>query len=58
MADSHDKVLSEFDAFREAGVTDFVPEPRQKTLANYLRSIESLSEHLKRGGASLDLPAS
>ncbi len=57
MADNHDQILSEFDALREAGVTHFVPEPRQRTLADYLRSIESLSELMKRAGASLDLLA-
>lgn len=57
MADNHDQILSEFDALREAGVTHFVPEPRQRTLADYLRSIESLSELMKRGGASLDFLA-
>jgi hypothetical protein len=57
MADNHDQLLGELDAFREAGVTHFVPEPRQRTLADYLRSIELLSELMRRGGAWLDLPS-
>ena len=58
MLDDHDQVLSEFDAFCEAGVSYFVPEPRQRTLAAYQQSIESLCELLKRGGASFDFPGS
>jgi hypothetical protein len=54
MADNHEKILSEFDALHEAGLTDFVPQPRQEILARNLRSIEWLSELTKRGGASLD----
>ena len=54
-ADNHDQILRDFDAFRQTGVTHFVPEPRQKTLADYLQSIESLSDLMNRGGASLDL---
>jgi alkanesulfonate monooxygenase SsuD/methylene tetrahydromethanopterin reductase-like flavin-dependent oxidoreductase (luciferase family) len=58
MADNRDKILSEFDVFREAGVIHFVPQPRQQNLASYLRSIEVLAELMQRAGASFDSPVS
>jgi hypothetical protein len=58
MADSHDKVLSESDALREAEVTHVVPLPHQQLLSDYMRSIELRSEFLQGGGASFGLLAS
>jgi hypothetical protein len=58
MADNHDDILSEFDALRRDGVTHFVLHPRQNTLADHLRSIESQFELMKRTGASLEVLAS
>jgi hypothetical protein len=50
--------FSEFDALREDGVTHFLPQPPQGTLADRLRSIVSEFELMKSDGASLEVLAS
>ncbi len=52
LEDDPDKILSELRAYREAGVDHVVAEPRQRSLTEYLRSIESIAQLLQRGGAS------
>lgn len=48
IADSADQILREIDAYRAAGVTHFVSEPRQRTLDGTLRSIEALGALFRR----------
>ena len=48
-----DDILRELDAYREAGVRHFVPEPAQRTEDGYLRSIEELAVLLQRGGVEM-----
>ena len=40
LEDDNDLILAELDHLREVGVTHVVPEPRQRTLDDYLRSID------------------
>jgi probable F420-dependent oxidoreductase len=47
LEDDPDVILAELDAYREAGVDHVVPEPRQRNLVDYLRSIEALAELLQ-----------
>ena len=54
LVDDTDAILREFDAYREAGVSHIVAEPRQRTLDNYLRSIEFLARLSERAGVGLD----
>ena len=51
--DDRDTILTELDEYRDAGVGHVVPEPAQRTLDDYLRSIEALAEVLTAGGISL-----
>ncbi len=51
--DDRDTILTELDEYRDAGVGHVVPEPAQRTLDDYLRSIEALAEVLTAGGVSL-----
>ena len=53
LEDDHDTILAEIDHYREVGVTHLVPEPRQRTLDAYLRSIEGLAELMTRGGVTM-----
>lgn len=53
LEDDHDLILAEIDHYREVGVTHLVPEPRQRTLDAYLRSIEATAEVLRRGGVAM-----
>jgi probable F420-dependent oxidoreductase len=53
LQDSHESILSELDAYREAGVGHVVAEPAQRTTDDYLRSIAELAELLDAGGVSL-----
>jgi probable F420-dependent oxidoreductase len=56
LEDDADTILGELDDYRHGGVDHFVAEPRQRTLGDYLRSIESLARLMERGGASLAPP--
>jgi hypothetical protein len=51
--DDPDRILAQLEAYREIGIGHVVPEPAQRTLDGYLRSIDSLAELLVRGGASM-----
>ena len=51
--DDHDMILAEIDHYRGVGVTHLVPEPRQRTLDAYLRSIEALAELMVRADVSM-----
>ena len=53
LEDDHDMILAEIDHYREVGVTHLVPEPRQRTLDAYLRSIEGLAELMVRADVSM-----
>ena len=50
LVDNPDAILRELEAYREAGVQHFVSEPRQRTLDDYLRSIEALAALCTRAG--------
>jgi probable F420-dependent oxidoreductase len=52
LIDDHDEILAELDHYREIGIGHVVPEPRQRTLDDYLRSIEVTAEVLDRGGVT------
>ena len=51
--DDPDKIMSEIEGYIEAGVTHFVPEPRQRDLENYKRSVEVLAELFNQAGVKL-----
>ena len=51
--DDPDELLTEFEAYRAAGVNHFVFEPRQRTVDGYLRSCELLAQLSERAGAAL-----
>jgi probable F420-dependent oxidoreductase len=53
VADPPDQILRELDQYRAAGVTHFVPEPRQRTLDGTLRSIEALAALFERAGVAM-----
>lgn len=53
LEDDHDTILGELDDYRAAGVTHLVPEPRQRTVDGYLRSIEQLAELFVRAGVEM-----
>ncbi len=53
LEDDADGILAELDHYREIGVTHLVPEPRQRTLDGYLRSIEALAEILTRADVTM-----
>ncbi len=54
LEDDHDAILSELDDYREVGVDHVLAEPRQRTLDDYLRSIEQFAALLDRAGVELD----
>ena len=54
LEDDEDLILFELEKYLEAGVTHFVPEPRQRSLDLYLKSMESLSEIMIRGGVEME----
>lgn len=53
LEDDRDLILAEIDHYREVGVTHLVPEPRQRTMDGYLRSIEATAEVLRTAGVSM-----
>lgn len=53
LEDDHDTILGELDQYREIGVTHLVPEPRQRNLDDYLRSIEAMAALLESAGVEL-----
>ena len=53
LEDDPDTILGELDHYREIGVTHVVPEPRQRNLDNYLRSIEAMAELLVRADVTM-----
>jgi alkanesulfonate monooxygenase SsuD/methylene tetrahydromethanopterin reductase-like flavin-dependent oxidoreductase (luciferase family) len=54
LEDDADTILGELDDYRDAGVDHVVAEPRQRTVDDCLRSIESLAHLLQRGGVALE----
>lgn len=50
LLDNHDTILAELDHYLAVGVDHFVPEPRQRTLDDYLRSTEMQAELFRRAG--------
>ena len=54
LEDDHDLIRAELDHYREVGVTHVVPEPRQRTVDDYLRSIEQLAALLAESGVAMD----
>ena len=50
LTDDPDLILAEIDHYREVGVTHLVPEPSQRTLDGYLRSIEATADLMRRAG--------
>jgi probable F420-dependent oxidoreductase len=53
LEDDADVILAEIDHFHEVGVNHLVPEPRQRTIDGYLRSIDALAGLLVRAGVSM-----
>jgi probable F420-dependent oxidoreductase len=53
LEDDRDLILAEIDHYRSVGVTHLVPEPRQRTMDAYLRSIEATAELLRVAGVSM-----
>jgi len=53
LEDDHDLIRAELDHYRDVGVTHLVPEPRQRTLDDYLRSMELLADLLVDGGVRM-----
>jgi probable F420-dependent oxidoreductase len=53
LTDDPEMILAEIDHYREVGVTHLVPEPSQRTLDGYLRSIEALADLLVRADVSM-----
>lgn len=53
LLDDHDEILAEIEAYREVGVTHLVPEPRQRSIDDYLRSVETMAELLRRGAVAI-----
>ena len=54
LEDDHDLIRAELDHYREVGVTHVVPEPRQRTVDDYLRSIEQLAALLAESGVAME----
>lgn len=52
LIDDHDEILAELDQLREVGIEHIVPEPRQRTIDDYIRSIEVTADVLRRGGVT------
>lgn len=50
LEDSADTILGELDDYIDAGVTHLVPEPRQRNIDDYLRSMEKLVSLMSRAG--------
>ncbi len=50
LVDDHDTILAELDHLLAVGVDHFVPEPRQRTLDDYLRATEMQAELFRRAG--------
>jgi hypothetical protein len=55
LVDSEDWILAQLDGLVAAGVSHVVPEPRQRTLDDYLRSIERLAELFVKAGVSMSV---
>ncbi|MEM9033790.1 MAG: TIGR03619 family F420-dependent LLM class oxidoreductase [Actinomycetota bacterium] len=53
LLDDHDEILAQLDHFLEIGVDHFVPEPRQRTVDDYLRATEAQAELFRRAGFSM-----
>jgi probable F420-dependent oxidoreductase len=53
LIDDHDELLRLIDTYREQGVNHIVAEPSQRTVDDYLRSIESLRSVFEKAGAQL-----
>ncbi len=53
LEDDHDTILAELDDYREVGVDHVLAEPRQRTVDDYLRSIEQFAALLARAGVGL-----
>ena len=53
LEDDINRILSEIDEYVEAGVTHFVPEPRQKNKAEYMSSVEILADLFSQSGIHL-----
>ncbi|MEY2627177.1 MAG: hypothetical protein RJB08_936 [Actinomycetota bacterium] len=53
LEDDNDLILAEIDHYREIGVTHVVPEPRQRTAAAFLESIEAMADLLRRAGVAM-----
>lgn len=53
LEDDNDLILAEIEHYREVGVTHLVPEPRQRTLDDYLRSIEAMADLFARAGVAM-----
>ena len=51
LVDDESKILEEFAAYRDAGVTHLVPEPRQRESSAYMESIQAMAELMTRAGA-------
>jgi len=50
LEDDPDRILSEINAYIEVGVTHFVPEPRQRKIGDYKRSVELLAGLFSQAG--------
>ena len=53
LIDARDDILIQLDAYREAGVGHVVAEPAQRTVDDYLRSIEALAEIFDAAGVTM-----
>lgn len=53
LLDDHDEILAEIEAYREVGVTHLVPESRQRSIDDYLRSVETMAELWRRGAVAI-----
>ncbi len=54
LEDDHDTILAELDHYREVGVDHVLAEPRQRTVDDYLRSIEQFAALLGRADVEMD----
>ena len=53
LIDSRDDILVQLDAYRDAGVGHVVAEPAQRTVDDYLRSIEALADIFRAAGVTM-----
>ena len=53
LIDARDDILIQLDAYRDAGVGHVVAEPAQRTVDDYLRSIEALAEIFSAAGVAI-----